>query len=81
MHPQYRVLHGEVAIEAMRRDPRGIIRESADLLYQLVLLWRRAGIAPDDVWGEMGMRAATLGIAEKLPKARDRKAREIDRKQ
>jgi phosphoribosyl-ATP pyrophosphohydrolase len=61
---------GEVALEAVKHNARGIVRESADLLYHLVALWHRAGIDPDEVWTEMRCRADTLGIAEKLPKAR-----------
>src|SRR6202030_3444977 len=61
---------GEVALEAVKHHTRGIVRESADLLYHLVALWHRAGIAPDDVWTEMRSRADILGIAEKRPKAR-----------
>jgi phosphoribosyl-ATP pyrophosphohydrolase len=61
---------GEVALEAVKHHTRGIVRESADLLYHLVALWHRAGIGPDDVWTEMRLRANTLGIAEKRPKAR-----------
>lgn len=61
---------GEVALEAVKHHHRGIVRESADLLYHLVTLWHRAGIDPDDVWNEMRVRADTLGIAEKLPKQR-----------
>jgi phosphoribosyl-ATP pyrophosphohydrolase len=61
---------GEVALEAVKHHDRGIVRESADLLYHLVALWHRAGIDPTDVWIEMRCRADTLGIAEKLPKAR-----------
>jgi phosphoribosyl-ATP pyrophosphohydrolase len=61
---------GEVALEAVKHHARGIVRESADLLYNLVALWHRAGIDPADVWIEMRFRADTLGIAEKLPKAR-----------
>jgi phosphoribosyl-ATP pyrophosphohydrolase len=59
---------GEVALEAVRRRPHAMVRESADLVYQLVVLWRGCGIAPDEVWAEMRQRAETLGIAEKLPK-------------
>ncbi len=32
---------GEVAIGAVKHRPRGIVRESADLLYHLVALWHR----------------------------------------
>lgn len=63
---------GEVALEAVKHSRNGIIRESADLLYHLVVLWHRAGIDPDDVWTEMHRRVELLGIAEKLPKNRNR---------
>jgi phosphoribosyl-ATP pyrophosphohydrolase len=62
---------GEVALEAVRHNARGIVRESADLFYNLVALWYRTDILPDEVWAEMRSRARELGIAEKLPKDRD----------
>ncbi len=61
---------GEVALDAVRQRRHGVIRESADLLYHLVVLWRKCGVKPADVWGEMRGRAEALGIAEKLPKNR-----------
>jgi phosphoribosyl-ATP pyrophosphohydrolase len=60
---------GEVALAAVKHNNRGIVRESADLLYHLAVLWRRAGIDSADIWAEMRRRAESLGIAEKLPKA------------
>jgi phosphoribosyl-ATP pyrophosphohydrolase len=59
---------GEVALEAVKGRAAGVVRESADLLYHLVVLWRRAHIDPVDVYSEMQRRADALGIAEKLPK-------------
>jgi len=59
---------GEVALAAVKHQTRGIINESADLLYHLVALWHRAGVNPNQVWTEMRRRAAALGIAEKVPK-------------
>lgn len=59
---------GELAIAAARHRPRAVVRESADLLYHLVVLWRECGLAPEEVWAEMRARADRLGIAEKLPK-------------
>jgi phosphoribosyl-ATP pyrophosphohydrolase len=59
---------GEVALEAVKHHPRGVVRESADLIYHLVALWHRAGIDPEEVWAEMRWRADILGIAEKRPK-------------
>jgi phosphoribosyl-ATP pyrophosphohydrolase len=60
---------GEVAIEAVRGRRRAAIHESADLIYQLVVLWHDCAIAPEAVWSEMRRRADAFGIAEKLPKA------------
>ena len=45
-----------------------MVRESADLLYNLTVLWAAAGVKPEDVWREMNRREHLLGIAEKLPK-------------
>jgi phosphoribosyl-ATP pyrophosphohydrolase len=60
----------EVVIDAVNRNPHAVIRESADLLYNLTVLWAAAGVWPQDVWAEMDSREAALGIAEKLPKSR-----------
>jgi phosphoribosyl-ATP pyrophosphohydrolase len=61
---------GEVALAAVKHNRRNIVRESADLLYQLAVLWHREGVPPREVWAEMRRRVDMLGIAEKLPKSR-----------
>jgi phosphoribosyl-ATP pyrophosphohydrolase len=58
----------EVVIDAMHSQTEAVVRESADLLYNLVVLWVHAGIKPDDIWAEMRRRERLFGIAEKLPK-------------
>jgi phosphoribosyl-ATP pyrophosphohydrolase len=58
----------EVVIDAMHGDREAVIRESADLIYNLVVLWVASGIRPEDVWKEMDRRERLLGIAEKVPK-------------
>src|ERR1044072_5387103 len=58
----------EVVIDAMHGNRDAVVRESADLLYNLVVLWVPAGIAPKEVWKEMERRERLMGIAEKLPK-------------
>lgn len=58
----------EVVIDAMRGQPEAVVRESADLLYNLVVLWVHAGVHPDEVWAEMSRREQMFGIAEKVPK-------------
>lgn len=60
---------GEVALETVRHRSRSVVRESADLIYHLIVLWHECGISPDEVWAEMRWRADMLGIAEKLPKS------------
>jgi phosphoribosyl-ATP pyrophosphohydrolase len=59
----------EVVIDAVNGDAQAVVRESADLLYNLTVLWASAGVRPDDVWREMERREHLLGIAEKLPKS------------
>lgn len=59
----------EVVIDAMHGNRDAVVRESADLLYHLVVLWVSAGVRPEDVWTEMERRERLLGIAEKLPKS------------
>jgi len=59
----------EVVIDAVNGNTDAVIRESADLLYNLTVLWASAGVRPEDVWREMERREHMLGIAEKLPKS------------
>jgi len=59
----------EVVIDAINGDNQAVVRESADLLYNLAVLWASAGVRPEDIWEEMGRREHLLGIAEKLPKS------------
>jgi phosphoribosyl-ATP pyrophosphohydrolase len=58
----------EVVIDAMNGEREAVVRESADLLYTLVVLWAEAGVRPQDVWSEMARRERITGIAEKLPR-------------
>ena len=65
----------EVVIDAMNGNRDAVVRESADLLYNLVVLWVATGIHPKDVWKEMDRRERMFGIAEKVLKERDTAAR------
>jgi phosphoribosyl-ATP pyrophosphohydrolase len=58
----------EVVIDTMHGDREAVVKESADLIYNLVVLWIASGIKPEDVWKEMDRRERLLGIAEKVPK-------------
>jgi phosphoribosyl-ATP pyrophosphohydrolase len=59
----------EVVIDALDGQTEAVIKESADLMYNLVVLWVEAGVDPKDVWAEMARRERLFGIAEKLPKS------------
>ena len=49
----------------------GLIGESADVLYHLLVMWVNCGVEPEAVWGELERREGVSGIAEK---ARPRQA-------
>jgi len=60
---------GEEAVETVIAGASGdaavTVRESADLLYHLLVLWAQLGIVPDEVWAELARREGTSGLAEK----------------
>ena len=58
----------EVVIDAMQGDRQAVMRESADLLYHVVVLWASVGLKPQEIWAEMDRRERLLGLAEKMPK-------------
>lgn len=59
----------EVALDAVCDDRAGVVGESADLLYNLSVLWASMGIHPDEVMAELQRRERLYGIAEKNRKA------------
>lgn len=58
----------ELALEATAGKRGEIIRESADLMYHMVVLWVETGVDPKEIWAELDRREKLFGIAEKLPK-------------
>jgi phosphoribosyl-ATP pyrophosphohydrolase len=58
----------EVVIDALEGNNAALIKESADLIYNLAALWVVAGVEPREVWAEMERRERLFGIAEKLLK-------------
>jgi len=55
----------EAVIEAVKGDTVALTRESADLLYHLLVTWAAVGLSPRDVAAELTRREGTSGIAEK----------------
>jgi phosphoribosyl-ATP pyrophosphohydrolase len=58
----------EVGIGALMGRNHEVVEESADVMYQLCVLWAECGITPAQIRGEMDRREMLYGIAEKLPK-------------
>ena len=55
----------ETALAAVSRDKAHLARESADVLYHLLVLWAAAGITPGDVYAALKAREGQSGLAEK----------------
>jgi phosphoribosyl-ATP pyrophosphohydrolase len=58
----------EVGLDAVQMKRESVILESADLLYNLAVIWAQCGVSPEDVFTELDRRERIYGIAEKLPK-------------
>ena len=61
----------EVVIAAMAGDARAIARESADLLYHLLVVLHQSGVSLDDVCAELERRTSQSGHAEKIARGAD----------
>ena len=55
----------ETTIAAVVEGNDRLVRESADLLYHLLVVWAAKGVAPNDVWEELERRFGTSGVAVK----------------
>ena len=55
----------EVILEYLDNNKNNIVKESADLLYHLCVIWISADIKPDDVWHELHRRKGISGLEEK----------------
>ena len=55
----------EVILEYLDNNKNNVIKESADLLYHLCVMWVSADVKPADVWSELQRRKGTSGLNEK----------------
>lgn len=55
----------EAVIEGVAGDRDALTRESADVLFHLLVLWAATGLEPEDIAAELTRREGTSGIAEK----------------
>ena len=55
----------EAIIEAVKDNRDGLISESADVLFHLLVMLQSRGVSLDEVLAELDRRQGTSGIAEK----------------
>ena len=55
----------EAVIEGARGDGESLVRESADVLYHLMVLWAATHVSPADIAAELARREGISGIDEK----------------
>jgi phosphoribosyl-ATP pyrophosphohydrolase len=61
----------EAVIAAVSRDRQGLVCETADLLYHLLVVLRSAGVSLDEVTDELARRSGTSGLEEKAGRPKD----------
>ena len=55
----------ELIIDLVNNNKTGVINESADLLYHLIVSWVSSGVHPEEIWEELSKRTLKSGIEEK----------------
>ena len=60
----------EVILEYLDNNKKNLIKESADLLYHLIVMWISADVKPIDIWNELQKRKGTSGLNEKKSRLR-----------
>ena len=60
----------EVALAGALDDREGIVSESADLLFHLLVLWSDAGVAPAEVYEELSKRRGASGLEREARKGK-----------
>ena len=59
----------EAVIAAVTANKPELVKESADVLYHLLVLLRASGVALSDVMAELDSRTAQSGLAEKAARS------------
>ena len=55
----------ELIIDSVKKNKQGVIKESADLIYHILVVWVSLDITPDEIWNELSSRKVISGIEEK----------------
>ena len=56
----------ELIIDFIKKNKDGVIKESSDLLYHLLVIWISIGIKPEEIWSELSSRKLISGLQEKI---------------
>ena len=60
----------EAVIAAAQNDKTELAKESADVLYHLLVLWAASGITPQDVYAVLQSREGQSGLEEKASRSK-----------
>tara|TARA_B100000242_G_scaffold43516_1_gene25931 strand:- start:552 stop:884 length:333 start_codon:yes stop_codon:yes gene_type:complete len=55
----------ELIIDFIKRNKEGVIKESSDLLYHLLVIWIFVDVKPEEIWNELSSRKLMSGFQEK----------------
>ena len=55
----------ELIIDFIKKNKQGVIKESTDLIYHVLVIWISLGINPNEIWKELSSRRLKSGIEEK----------------
>jgi phosphoribosyl-ATP pyrophosphohydrolase len=55
----------ETSLAALSRNKEDTIKESADLLFHLLVLWRASDLKPEEIMEELRKRESVSGLIEK----------------
>ena len=61
----------ELIIDFLKKNKQGVIKESADLIYHILVIWVYLGINPQDIWNELSSRKLKSGIEEKKDRGKN----------
>ena len=55
----------EFIIDFIKKNKEGVVKESADLIYHILVIWVSLGINPEEIWSELSSRKLKSGFEEK----------------
>ena len=61
----------ELIIDFIKTNKDGVIKESSDIIYHLLVIWISIGIEPEEIWNELSSRKLISGFQEKLNRGKN----------